>query len=262
VSNPRRANGSKRDKVRARVLREESTCHLCGQWVDVRLPHGLPGSPEVDELTPVTYGGSPFNRTNCRLAHRYCNRLRWHRPVEPARAELMADATLQRRRPTRHDDAHADDKPRLVRLTQGGIPSKSSEKPTHDIGPSERAARFSTGARMLSGHKSGPGGATNTVTLGLTARRSGYGKSYLRGVPGAGFSRSKWSTVQSVQVEEPPSSAMCRVRRPYWLGCRNEEVPIVTPVLSVQGYRCREAWNPISLPQGLPLRRVLCRVGC
>lgn len=91
MSNPRRANGSKRDKVRARVLREESTCHLCGQWVDVRLPHGLPGSPEVDEVIPVTYGGSPFDRRNCRLAHRYCNRLRWHRPVEPARAELMAD---------------------------------------------------------------------------------------------------------------------------------------------------------------------------
>ena len=31
-------------------MREESTCHLCGQWVDVRLPHGLPGSPEVDEV--------------------------------------------------------------------------------------------------------------------------------------------------------------------------------------------------------------------
>ena len=57
MSNPRRANGSKRDKVRARVLREENTCHLCGQWVDVRLPHGLPGSPEVDEVIPVELAG-------------------------------------------------------------------------------------------------------------------------------------------------------------------------------------------------------------
>ena len=91
MSNPRRANGSKRDKVRARVLREESTCHLCGQWVDVRLPHGLPGSPEVDELTPVTYGGSPFDRANCALSHRYCNRLCWHGPIHLARARLKAD---------------------------------------------------------------------------------------------------------------------------------------------------------------------------
>ena len=91
MSNPRRANGSKRDKVRARVLREENTCHLCGQWVDVRLPHGLPGSPEVDELIPVTFGGSPFDRANCALSHRYCNRLRWHGPIHLARARLKAD---------------------------------------------------------------------------------------------------------------------------------------------------------------------------
>lgn len=88
--NVRRANGSRRDKVRARVLREETHCHLCGGIVNKQLPHGLPASPEVDEVTPVAYGGSPFDRANCRLAHRWCNRRRWHRPVEPARAELMA----------------------------------------------------------------------------------------------------------------------------------------------------------------------------
>lgn len=92
MGNPRRANGTKRDRLVARVKREESHCHLCGQWVDVRLPHGLPGSPEVDELLPVTYGGNPLDRTNCRLAHRWCNRKRWYRPVEIGKAEVMRAA--------------------------------------------------------------------------------------------------------------------------------------------------------------------------
>jgi hypothetical protein len=70
------------------VLREEHACHLCGQGVNTRLPHGLPGSPEVDELVPVALGGDPLDRGNCRLAHRYCNRLRWHGPVALAQQAL------------------------------------------------------------------------------------------------------------------------------------------------------------------------------
>ena len=92
MSNPRRANGTKRDRVVAIVKREESHCHLCEQWVDRTLPAGLPGSPEVDELVPVTYGGSPFDRKNCRLAHRWCNRKRWHKPVAIGKAEVMRAA--------------------------------------------------------------------------------------------------------------------------------------------------------------------------
>lgn len=88
ATNPRRANGTKRDRLRKRVLREESHCHLCNQAVDVTLPHGLPGSPEVDEILPVTYGGDPLDRQNCHLSHRYCNRKRWHGPIHVARAWL------------------------------------------------------------------------------------------------------------------------------------------------------------------------------
>lgn len=31
---------------------------------------------EVDEIVPVSLGGSPYERTNCRLAHRICNQMR------------------------------------------------------------------------------------------------------------------------------------------------------------------------------------------
>ena len=73
AGNPRRANGHRRDQVRARVLREETDCWLCGQPVDVTLPPFLPDSPEVDEVVPVSLGGDPLDRNNCRLSHRLCN---------------------------------------------------------------------------------------------------------------------------------------------------------------------------------------------
>ena len=72
-TNPRRANGHRRNQVRARVLREESDCWLCGLPVDKTLKTPHPGSPEVDEILPVSLGGSPIDRANCRLAHRLCN---------------------------------------------------------------------------------------------------------------------------------------------------------------------------------------------
>ena len=87
-SNPRSTNGHRRRQLRARILEEEDVCWLCGKPVDKSLPHGLPGSAEVDEVQPVSLGGSPFDRTNCRLAHRLCNQrrgngLRAQRPRVP-----------------------------------------------------------------------------------------------------------------------------------------------------------------------------------
>ena len=73
AGNPRRANGHRRDQVRRRVLREETDCWLCGLPVDKTLKTPHPGSPEVDEVIPVSLGGSPVDRANCRLSHRLCN---------------------------------------------------------------------------------------------------------------------------------------------------------------------------------------------
>jgi 5-methylcytosine-specific restriction endonuclease McrA len=73
VSNPRNANGHRRRQLRAKVLREEDDCWLCGLPVDKTLKTPDPGSPEVDEIVPVSLGGDPLDRDNCRLAHRLCN---------------------------------------------------------------------------------------------------------------------------------------------------------------------------------------------
>ena len=56
-SNPRRTNGHRRDQVRRRVLAEEELCWLCGKLVDKSLKTPHPGSPEVDEIVPVSLGG-------------------------------------------------------------------------------------------------------------------------------------------------------------------------------------------------------------
>lgn len=74
--NPRVANGHRRRQLRNRVLAEEDVCGICGRPVDKDLPHGTPGSPEVDEIVPVSRGGNPFDRSNCRLVHRLCNQRR------------------------------------------------------------------------------------------------------------------------------------------------------------------------------------------
>lgn len=86
--NRRHANGWRRQQVVARVLAAYDTCHLCGRPVDKSLPPGLPGSPEVDEIIPVSKGGSPYLFSNCRLAHRWCNRVRSNHSVAWAREHI------------------------------------------------------------------------------------------------------------------------------------------------------------------------------
>jgi 5-methylcytosine-specific restriction endonuclease McrA len=84
-NNPRRANGNRRTKLIGRVKAEESMCWLCGEPVDTTLPHGLPASPEVHEVIPVSRGGDPLDRANCHLTHRLCNQRQGNRlPGEPA----------------------------------------------------------------------------------------------------------------------------------------------------------------------------------
>lgn len=74
ATNPRSANGHRRRQLVERVKREESICWLCGRDVDVTLRTPHPLSPEVHELIPVSKGGDPLDRNNCRLTHRRCNR--------------------------------------------------------------------------------------------------------------------------------------------------------------------------------------------
>lgn len=77
--NPRRANGSRRSRLRARVAARGEPCHLCGCPIDYELPAGHPMSYELDELLPVSRGGDPLDIGNVAPAHRLCNQRRGNR---------------------------------------------------------------------------------------------------------------------------------------------------------------------------------------
>lgn len=77
--NIRCANGYRRAQVKKRVFAEEDECWLCLRPVDKSLPWMDDFAPELDEVVPVSKGGSPIDRSNVHLAHRICNRTKGNR---------------------------------------------------------------------------------------------------------------------------------------------------------------------------------------
>lgn len=113
-TDPRNANGNARRKLRARIRALGLPCHICGGCIDYSLPAGHPMSFEVDEIVPVSKGGSPLDFDNCAPAHRICNQRRGNRPIQSARAASEAE------RPCR--DASRD------WLAQGGDPLRPPQR--------------------------------------------------------------------------------------------------------------------------------------
>lgn len=72
-SNPRYANSAKRNEIRRWLLATQDVCALCGKPIDKTLKTPHPMSAEVDEIIPVSKGGSPTDRDNVQLVHRICN---------------------------------------------------------------------------------------------------------------------------------------------------------------------------------------------
>ena len=91
--NPRYANGSRRRALVRRVKAMGLPCWICGMPIDAALPAGHPLSFELDELVPVSKGGSPTDPANVAGAHRCCNQWRGDKPmarVEAVRSEVRA----------------------------------------------------------------------------------------------------------------------------------------------------------------------------
>lgn len=70
---PRKTHPKLRQELRARVLAMYDICSLCGKEVDKTLPPNHPLSPNIDEIIPVSRGGSPYDIDNLQLTHRICN---------------------------------------------------------------------------------------------------------------------------------------------------------------------------------------------
>lgn len=86
ANNPRYANGNARRKLRARLKAEQRECWICKAFgrpsrIDYDLPHTHPMSFVVDELIPVSKGGSPLDYHNVAAAHRCCNGWRSNKDV-------------------------------------------------------------------------------------------------------------------------------------------------------------------------------------
>lgn len=84
--NTRYANGNARRKLRARLKAEQRDCWICKAFgrpahIDYDLPHLHPMSFVVDELIPVSKGGSPLDYYNVDAAHRSCNGWRSNKDV-------------------------------------------------------------------------------------------------------------------------------------------------------------------------------------
>lgn len=79
--NPRRSNGYRRDQIRKWVLATYDTCAICGKPVDKTLKTPHPMSAEVDEIIPVSHGGSPISKDNVQLTHRICNQKKSNKVV-------------------------------------------------------------------------------------------------------------------------------------------------------------------------------------
>lgn len=79
MANPRRANGYRRDAIRARLRASGRPCGICGMPIDYSIPY-RDGDGRVnrdafvvDEIVPVSRGGDPLDIGNCQPAHYRCN---------------------------------------------------------------------------------------------------------------------------------------------------------------------------------------------
>ena len=83
ATNPRTTNGNARRNIRKRWKARGEPCAICGKPIDYSL--GFITDPitgkrrmhpmafVVDEIVPVSKGGSPFTMENTRPAHYICN---------------------------------------------------------------------------------------------------------------------------------------------------------------------------------------------
>lgn len=72
-------NGHRRRILRNRVKQMGLPCAICGEPIDYSLPAGDPWSYELDEIIPVSLGGSELDTDNVQPTHRICNERKGNR---------------------------------------------------------------------------------------------------------------------------------------------------------------------------------------
>lgn len=104
-NNIRYRNYKERARIRAWLLKTQTHCAICGGEIDKTLKCPHPASAVVDEIVPVTKGGSPIDPANVQLVHWKCNarksdsmpqQVNEQGKIKPSKTKNLA--TLQSRR--------------------------------------------------------------------------------------------------------------------------------------------------------------------
>lgn len=75
------------EAARAKILKTQTICGICGKPVDLSLKYPHPLSPTIDHIIPVSKGGHPSDISNLQLAHRCCNRAKSDKLIESVLSE-------------------------------------------------------------------------------------------------------------------------------------------------------------------------------
>ncbi|MDB1140183.1 HNH endonuclease [Bifidobacterium catenulatum] len=82
---PRRINRRARNLARQRVLAQQLLYAICDRPIDDAIAWSDPMSVEVDEIIPVSRGGSTTDPRNLEKVHRCCNQLKSDKSLAWAR---------------------------------------------------------------------------------------------------------------------------------------------------------------------------------
>lgn len=96
--NPRYSNGARRREIRRWLLHTQDVCALCGKPIDKSLKSPHPMSFEVDEIIPVSKGGSPYDRNNVQAAHRICNQRKGNKVMKQGERRTTLNQPLPKSR--------------------------------------------------------------------------------------------------------------------------------------------------------------------
>ncbi len=83
------------EKARAKILKTQTVCGICGKPVDFSLKYPHPLSATVDHIVPVSKGGHPTDISNLQLAHRCCNRAKSDKLMEEILKEKAKDSEVE-----------------------------------------------------------------------------------------------------------------------------------------------------------------------
>ena len=98
-SNERYHDYTGRTRTRAWLRSQGRPCWICGGQIDYAAPRTHPLAFEVDELVPVSRGGSATDRANVDAAHRICNQRRGNKPLSAMKKRQEGDVLAISPRP-------------------------------------------------------------------------------------------------------------------------------------------------------------------